>query len=80
VIAASSSYKGHRYPGEIIAHSAWLYHPTHISCCMRLISRTMPPRAQAGELPASSEDGYQCAYRGGTAPCLITLSTKETAS
>jgi len=26
VIAASSSYKGHRYPGEIIAHCVWLYH------------------------------------------------------
>ena len=24
--AASSSYKGHRYPGEIIAHCVWLYH------------------------------------------------------
>ncbi len=23
---ASSSYKGHRYPGEIIAHCVWLYH------------------------------------------------------
>ena len=26
MIAASSSYKGHRYPGEIIAHCVWLYH------------------------------------------------------
>ena len=26
VTAASSSYKGHRYPGEIIAHCVWLYH------------------------------------------------------
>jgi len=26
VIAASSSYKGHRSPGEIIAHRVWLYH------------------------------------------------------
>ena len=25
VTAASSSYKGHRYPGEIIAHCVWLY-------------------------------------------------------
>ena len=24
--AASSSYKGHRYPPEIIAHCVWLYH------------------------------------------------------
>ena len=24
--AASSLYKGHRYPGEIIAHCGWLYH------------------------------------------------------
>ena len=24
--AASSLYKGHRYPGEIIAHCVWLYH------------------------------------------------------
>jgi putative transposase len=26
VTAASSSYKGHRYPPEIIAHCVWLYH------------------------------------------------------
>jgi putative transposase len=26
VTAASPSYKGHRYPGEIIAHCVWLYH------------------------------------------------------
>ena len=26
VTAASSSYKGHRYPAEIIAHCVWLYH------------------------------------------------------
>jgi len=26
VTAASSLYKGHRYPGEIIAHCVWLYH------------------------------------------------------
>ena len=26
MIAASSSYKGHRSPGEIIAHRVWLYH------------------------------------------------------
>ena len=26
VAAASSSYKGHRYPPEIIAHCVWLYH------------------------------------------------------
>ena len=26
VTAASSSYKGHRYPSEIIAHCVWLYH------------------------------------------------------
>ena len=26
VTAAASSYKGHRYPGEIIAHCVWLYH------------------------------------------------------
>jgi transposase-like protein len=24
--AASSLYKGHRYPAEIISHGAWLYH------------------------------------------------------
>ena len=26
VTAASPSYEGHRYPGEIIAHCVWLYH------------------------------------------------------
>jgi transposase-like protein len=26
VTAASSLYKGHRYPPEIIAHCVWLYH------------------------------------------------------
>ena len=26
VTAASSLYKGHRYPDEIIAHCVWLYH------------------------------------------------------
>ena len=26
VTAASSLYKGHRYPAEIIAHCVWLYH------------------------------------------------------
>ena len=26
MIAASSLYKGHRYPVEIIAHCVWLYH------------------------------------------------------
>ena len=26
VTDASSSYKGHRYPPEIIAHCVWLYH------------------------------------------------------
>ena len=26
VTTASSSYKGHRYPPEIIAHCVWLYH------------------------------------------------------
>jgi len=26
VAAASSWYKGHRYPPEIIAHCVWLYH------------------------------------------------------
>src|SRR6476660_7271713 len=26
VTAASSSYKGHRYPPEIISHCVWLYH------------------------------------------------------
>ena len=26
VTAASSLYKGHRYPGEIIAHCVWLHH------------------------------------------------------
>src|SRR6476659_6855447 len=26
VTAASSSYKGHRYPREIVAHCVWLYH------------------------------------------------------
>src|SRR6478736_1753854 len=26
VTAAASSYKGHRYPPEIIAHCVWLYH------------------------------------------------------
>lgn len=26
VTAASSLYKGHRYPGEMIAHCVWLYH------------------------------------------------------
>jgi transposase-like protein len=31
VIAASSSYKGHRYPAEIIAHCVWLYHRFSLS-------------------------------------------------
>jgi putative transposase len=26
VTAAASSYKGHRFPPEIIAHCVWLYH------------------------------------------------------
>ena len=26
VVTAASSYKGHRYPPEIIAHCVWLYH------------------------------------------------------
>ncbi len=26
IVGESASYKGHRYPGEIIAHCVWLYH------------------------------------------------------
>jgi putative transposase len=27
IIVGEVSYKGHRYPAEIIAHCVWLYHP-----------------------------------------------------
>jgi transposase-like protein len=45
VTAASSSYKGHRYPGEIIAHCVWLYF--RFSLSFREVEDTVPPEVRA---------------------------------
>jgi putative transposase len=48
VIAASSSSKGHRYPGEIIVHCVWLYHRFPLS--FREVEELMLARGVGGEL------------------------------
>ena len=48
VAAASSSYKGHRYPPEIIAHCVWLYHRFPLS--FREVEELMLATRRRGQL------------------------------
>ena len=48
VTAASSLYKGHRYPPEIIAHCVWLYHRFPLS--FREVEELMLQRGVVGQL------------------------------
>ena len=48
VAAAASSYKGHRYPVEIIAHCVWLYHRFPLS--FREVEEMMLAARRRGQL------------------------------
>ena len=60
VTAASSSYKGHRYPPEIIAHCVWLYHRFPLGTVKLiggLIVRALCVGSGGKPCPSSRSDG-----------------------